>query len=170
MSESATKIQRAILSVTDKTGLVEFARKLSKLGVELISTGGTAKLLRDAGIAVKDISELTGFPEMLDGRVKTLHPMVHGGILHRRENPAHVSSIEEHGIVPIDMIVVNLYAFEKTAAKAGVHFEEIIENIDIGGPSMIRSAAKNFQDVAVVTSASDYDAVASEMMSSHGAL
>jgi phosphoribosylaminoimidazolecarboxamide formyltransferase/IMP cyclohydrolase len=165
-----SKIERAILSVTDKTGLVEFAKKLTAMDVELVSTGGTARLLREAGIAVKDIAELTGFPEMLDGRVKTLHPMVHGGILHRRENPAHVSSIEEHGIVPIDMIVVNLYAFEKTAAKPGVHFEEIIENIDIGGPSMIRSAAKNFQDVAVVTSASDYDAIAKEMKASHGTL
>jgi phosphoribosylaminoimidazolecarboxamide formyltransferase/IMP cyclohydrolase len=165
-----SKIERAILSVTDKTGLVEFAKKLAAMDVELVSTGGTAKLLRDANIVVKDISELTGFPEMLDGRVKTLHPMVHGGILHRRENPAHVSSIEEHGIVPIDMIVVNLYAFEKTAAKPGVHFEEIIENIDIGGPSMIRSAAKNFQDVAVVTSTSDYDGIAQEMKASGGSL
>jgi len=165
-----SKIERAILSVTDKTGLVEFAEQLAAMEVELVSTGGTAKLLREADIAVKDISELTGFPEMLDGRVKTLHPMVHGGILHRRENPAHVSSIEEHGIVPIDMIVVNLYAFEKTAAKPGVHFEEIIENIDIGGPSMIRSAAKNFQDVAVVTSPRDYAAIAEEMKNSHGTL
>ena len=165
-----SKIQRAILSVTDKTGLVEFAKELAAMDVELVSTGGTAKLLRDAGITVKDISELTGFPEMLDGRVKTLHPMVHGGILHRRENPAHVSSIEEHGIAPIDMIVVNLYAFEKTAAKPGVHFEEIIENIDIGGPSMIRSAAKNFQDVAVVTSTDDYEAIAKEMKAHGGAL
>ena len=165
-----SKIQRAILSVTDKTGLVEFAQELAAMDVELVSTGGTAKLLREAGITVKDISELTGFPEMLDGRVKTLHPMVHGGILHRRENPAHVSSIEEHGIAPIDMIVVNLYAFEKTAAKPGVHFEEIIENIDIGGPSMIRSAAKNFQDVAVVTSTSDYEAIAREMKAHHGSL
>ena len=165
-----SKIERAILSVTDKTGLVEFAKHLASMDVELVSTGGTARLLREAGISVKDISELTGFPEMLDGRVKTLHPMVHGGILHRRENPAHVSSIEEHGIVPIDMIVVNLYAFEKTAAKTGVHFEEIIENIDIGGPSMIRSAAKNFQDVAVVTSAGDYNAIAQEMQASGGAL
>jgi len=164
------KIQRAILSVTDKTGLVEFARKLAGLGIELISTGGTAKLLRDSGISVKDISELTGFPEMLDGRVKTLHPKVHGGILHRRENPAHRAAVAEHGIKPIDMVVVNLYAFEKTAAKPGVHFEELIENIDIGGPSMIRSAAKNFQDVAVVTSPADYDAVASELASSGGEL
>ena len=140
-----SKVQRAILSVTDKTGLVDFARKLSALGIELISTGGTAKLLRDSGVTVKDISELTGFPEMLDGRVKTLHPKVHGGILHRREDPKHVAAVAEHGIAPIDMVVVNLYAFEKTAAKPGVAFEELIENIDIGGPSMIRSAAKNFQ-------------------------
>src|SRR5580693_1840888 len=156
MSATQTKIQRAILSVTDKTGLVEFARKLSALGVELISTGGTAKQLRDSGIMVKDISELTGFPEMLDGRVKTLHPKVHGGILHRRENSAHRAAVAEHDIQPIDMVVVNLYAFEKTSAKPGVAFDELIENIDIGGPSMIRSAAKNFQDVAVVTSPSDY--------------
>jgi phosphoribosylaminoimidazolecarboxamide formyltransferase/IMP cyclohydrolase len=164
------KIQRAILSVTDKTGLVEFARKLSGLGVELISTGGTAKLLRDSGIAVKDISELTGFPEMLDGRVKTLHPKVHGGILHRRENPAHRTAVAEHGILPIDMVVVNLYAFEKTAAKPNVLFDDLIENIDIGGPSMIRSAAKNFQDVAVVTSPSDYDQIAEELARSGGEL
>src|ERR1700739_3884970 len=146
------KIHRAILSVTDKTGLVDFAKQLSTMGVELISTGGTAKLLRDSGIAVKDISDLTGFPEMLDGRVKTLHPKVHGGILHRRENAAHRTAVAEHGIQPIDMVVVNLYAFEKTASKPGVPFDELVENIDIGGPSMIRSAAKNFQDVAVVTS------------------
>jgi phosphoribosylaminoimidazolecarboxamide formyltransferase / IMP cyclohydrolase len=169
MSRSTSRIQRAVLSVTDKTGLADFARKLSDLGIELISTGGTAKLLRDSGIAVKDISELTGFPEMLDGRVKTLHPKVHGGILHRRENPAHTAAIAEHGIEPIDMVVVNLYAFEKTAAKPGVAFEELIENIDIGGPSMIRSAAKNFNDVAVVTSAADYPAIAEELARS-GAL
>jgi phosphoribosylaminoimidazolecarboxamide formyltransferase / IMP cyclohydrolase len=164
------KIQRAILSVTDKTGLADFARKLSGMGVELISTGGTAKLLRDSGVPVKDISELTGFPEMLDGRVKTLHPKVHGGILHRRENPAHRSAVAEHGIQPIDMVVVNLYAFEKTAAKPGVPFEELVENIDIGGPSMIRSAAKNFQDVAIVTSPADYNAIAEEMASHGGEL
>src|ERR1700758_3936560 len=120
------KIQRAILSVTDKTGLVEFARKLAGLGVELVSTGGTAKLLRESGITVKDISDLTGFPEMLDGRVKTLHPKVHGGILHRREDSGHRASVAEHGIPAIDMVVVNLYAFEKNAAKPRVHFEEII--------------------------------------------
>jgi phosphoribosylaminoimidazolecarboxamide formyltransferase/IMP cyclohydrolase len=167
---SHRKIQRAILSVTDKTGLVEFARKLASLNVDLISTGGTAKLLRESAIPVKDISELTGFPEMLDGRVKTLHPKVHGGILHRRENAAHRSAVQAHGIQPIDMVVVNLYAFEKTAAKPGVPFEELIENIDIGGPSMIRSAAKNFQDVAVVTSPSEYAAIAEEMAHGGGSL
>ena len=165
-----SRVQRALLSVTDKTGLVDFARQLSGMGVELISTGGTAKLLRDSGIAVKDISELTGFPEMLDGRVKTLHPKVHGGILHRRSEASHRAAVAEHGIQPIDMVVVNLYAFEKTAAKPGVHFEELIENIDIGGPSMIRSAAKNFQDVAVVTSPSDYQAIAEELSKSKGEL
>src|SRR5881409_2449108 len=165
-----SRVQRAILSVTDKSGLVDFARKLASMGVELISTGGTAKLLRESGITVKDISELTGFPEMLDGRVKTLHPKVHGGILHRRENATHRSAVAEHGIQPIDMVVVNLYAFEKTAAKPGVQFEEVIENIDIGGPSMIRSAAKNFQDVAVVTSPADYNAIADEMARSAGTL
>src|SRR5246127_1843207 len=165
-----SKVQRAILSVTDKTGLVDFARKLSALRIELISTGGTAKLLRDSGIRVKDISELTGFPEMLDGRVKTLHPKVHGGILHRREDPKHVAAVAEHGIAPIDMVVVNLYAFEKTAAKPDVKFEELIENIDIGGPSMIRSAAKNFHDVAIVTSPADYDAIADELKRSGGTL
>jgi len=165
-----SKIQRAILSVTDKSGLVDFARRLASMDVELVSTGGTAKLLRDSGLAVKDISELTGFPEMLDGRVKTLHPKVHGGILHRRGEPSHRTAVAEHGIPAIDMVVVNLYAFEKTAAKPGVHFDELIENIDIGGPSMIRSAAKNFQDVAVVTSPADYDAIAAEMARAGGEL
>ncbi len=165
-----SKISRAILSVTDKTGVVEFARELAGMGVELVSTGGTAKLLRDAGVSVMDISELTGFPEMLDGRVKTLHPKVHGGILHIRSNATHVAAVKEHGIQPVDMVVVNLYAFEKTAAKPGVEFQEIIENIDIGGPSMIRSAAKNFQDVAIVTSPADYDAIAAEMAQSGGEL
>jgi phosphoribosylaminoimidazolecarboxamide formyltransferase / IMP cyclohydrolase len=161
-------LRRAILSVTDKSGIAEFARGLEKLGVELVSTGGTAKLLRESGIRVKDISELTGFPEMLDGRVKTLHPRVHGGILHIRENEAHRQAVTEHDIPAIDMVVVNLYAFEKTAAKPGVTFEEIIENIDIGGPSMLRSAAKNFQDVAVVTAPSDYSEILEELRSSGG--
>jgi phosphoribosylaminoimidazolecarboxamide formyltransferase/IMP cyclohydrolase len=170
MSRSGSRIQRAILSVTDKTGLVDFARQLADLGIELVSTGGTAKLLRDSGIAVKDISDLTGFPEMLDGRVKTLHPKVHGGILHRRVNPAHTAAVAAHGIEPIDMVVVNLYAFEKTAARPDVAFEELIENIDIGGPSMIRSAAKNFHDVAVVTSPTDYQAIAEELARAQGTL
>jgi phosphoribosylaminoimidazolecarboxamide formyltransferase / IMP cyclohydrolase len=164
------RIQRALLSVTDKTELVDFSRQLISLGVELISTGGTAKLLRDSGIAVKDISEITGFPEMLDGRVKTLHPKVHGGILHIRDNPQHRAAIAEYAIEPIDMVVVNLYAFEKTASKPGVEFHDIIENIDIGGPSMVRSAAKNFQDVAIVTSPSDYEDIGKEMQSSAGSL
>ncbi len=162
------KIQRAILSVTDKSGLVDFARRLHAMGVELISTGGTAKLLRESGITVKDISDLTGFPEMLDGRVKTLHPKVHGGILHIRSKEEHRAAVKQHDIQPIDMVVVNLYAFEKTASKPGVHFEDIVENIDIGGPSMVRSAAKNFQDVAIVTSPADYDAIAMEMESAGG--
>ena len=161
-----SRIRRAILSVTDKTGLVEFARQLAALNIELVSTGGTARLIRDAGIKVRDISELTGFPEMMDGRVKTLHPKVHGGILHVRANAEHLAAVAEHQIPPIDMVVVNLYAFEKTAAKPGVELPELIENIDIGGPSMIRSAAKNFQDVAIVTSPADYAAIADELAAS----
>jgi phosphoribosylaminoimidazolecarboxamide formyltransferase/IMP cyclohydrolase len=163
-------VRRALLSVTDKTGLVEFAGVLAGLGVDLVSTGGTAKALRDAGLAVKDVAELTGFPEMLDGRVKTLHPGVHGGILHRRDLPEHVAAVTEHGIAPIDMVVVNLYAFEKTAAKPGVTPPELIENIDIGGPSMLRSAAKNFADVAVVSSAADYPALTEELKANDGKL
>jgi len=163
-----SKIQRAIsVSLINRTS--GFRPPTFPIGRGTVSTGGTAKLLRDSGIAVKDISELTGFPEMLDGRVKTLHPKVHGGILHRRADSGHRASVAEHGIEPIDMVVVNLYAFEKTAAKKGVKFEELIENIDIGGPSMIRSAAKNFQDVAVVTSPSDYDGIADEMARSGAA-
>ncbi|MCU1275885.1 MAG: phosphoribosylaminoimidazolecarboxamide formyltransferase / cyclohydrolase [Bryobacterales bacterium] len=159
-------IRRALLSVTDKTGIVDFARRLSELGVELISTGGTAKIVRDCGIPVKDVSEVTGFPEMLDGRVKTMHPLITGGILAIRENPQHVRALEEHGIEPIDMVVVNLYQFEKVAAKTGVTVDELIENIDIGGPTMIRSAAKNFHDVAVVVSPADYRAIYEEMRDS----
>ncbi|MBV8893432.1 MAG: bifunctional phosphoribosylaminoimidazolecarboxamide formyltransferase/IMP cyclohydrolase, partial [Acidobacteria bacterium] len=165
-----SKIQRTLLSVTDKTGIVEFAQQLSSMGVELISTGGTRKLLCECGIRVKDISEFTGFPEMLDGRVKTLHPKVHAGILHRRQDARHRSTVAEHGIEPIDMVVVNLYAFEETAAKPGVNLNELIENIDIGGPSMIRSAAKNFQDVAIVTSPADYPGLAAEMSKNAGEL
>ena len=163
------RIRRALLSVTDKTGLVEFAQALASYGVELVSTGGTARTLREAGLIVKDISELTGFPEMLDGRVKTLHPKVHGGLLYIRGNPEHEAAVAAHCIEPIDMVVVNLYAFEKTAAQAGVAFGHLIENIDIGGPSMVRSAAKNFEDVAIVTRVSDYPALIEEMKSAHGA-
>jgi phosphoribosylaminoimidazolecarboxamide formyltransferase/IMP cyclohydrolase len=163
-------IRRALLSVTDKTGLVEFAKALASHGIELVSTGGTARALREAGLIIRDISDLTGFPEMLDGRVKTLHPKVHGGILHMRDSPEHVASIEAHGIEPIDMVVVNLYAFEKTANKPGVAFSDVIENIDIGGPSMVRSAAKNFEDVAIVTSVGDYGPIAEELATYAGSL
>ena len=139
---SPRTIRRALLSVSDKTGLVDFAKLLASLGVELISTGGTRKALADAGLKVLDISEITGFPEMLDGRVKTLHPRVHGGILHVRDNPKHQATIKEHKILPIDMVVCNLYPFEATRCQAGSTHEEIIENIDIGGPSMVRSASQ----------------------------
>jgi phosphoribosylaminoimidazolecarboxamide formyltransferase / IMP cyclohydrolase len=164
------QIRRALLSVTDKTGLIEFAQALASFGVELVSTGGTARTLRDAGLAVKDISELTGFPEMLDGRVKTLHPRVHGGLLYIRGKAEHEAAVAEHGIQPIDMVVVNLYAFEKTAAQPGVAFGQLIENIDIGGPSMVRSAAKNFEDVAILTRTADYAAIAAELQANHGSL
>ena len=164
------RIRRALLSVTDKTGLADFAKTLADHGVELISTGGTAKALREAGLAVKDISDLTGFPEMLDGRVKTLHPRVHGGLLYIRGNAEHEAAVAAHGIQPIDMVVVNLYAFEKTAAQPGVAFGHLIENIDIGGPSMVRSAAKNFEDVAIVTRVSDYPNLIEELKQTGGAL
>ena len=149
-------IKRALISVTDKTGVVEFAAGLRDLGVEIISTGGTARALHEAGIAVREVSEVTGFPEMLDGRVKTIHPRIAGGVLAIRGNAEHMQSLAEHSIPPIDMVVVNLYAFEKIAAKPGVSMQELIENIDIGGPTMIRAAAKNYQDVAVVASPADY--------------
>ena len=165
LSSDVKQIRRALLSVTDKTGLVDFARVLSGFGVELISTGGTARALREAGLPVMDISELTGFPEMLDGRVKTLHPKVHGGLLYIRGNKEHEAAVAAHAIQPIDMVVVNLYAFEKTAAQPGVAFGHLIENIDIGGPSMVRSAAKNFEDVAIVTRVSDYPDLIQEMKS-----
>jgi len=167
---SIKPIRRALLSVTDKTGLVEFAQALAGHGVELISTGGTATALRAAGLAVRDISDLTGFPEMLDGRVKTLHPLVHGGLLYIRGNAAHEAAVAAHHIQPIDMVVVNLYAFEKTAAQAGVAFGHLIENIDIGGPSMVRSAAKNFEDVAIVTRVADYPALTEELKTNNGSL
>ena len=167
---SLKPVRRALLSVTDKTGLVEFAQTLAGFGVELISTGGTARALGEAGLRVKDISELTGFPEMLDGRVKTLHPLVHGGLLYIRGNREHEAQAAAHGIQPIDMVVVNLYAFEKTRSQPGVAFGHLIENIDIGGPSMVRSAAKNFQDVAIVTRVADYPALIAELEANAGAL
>ncbi|HEX6172377.1 MAG TPA: bifunctional phosphoribosylaminoimidazolecarboxamide formyltransferase/IMP cyclohydrolase, partial [Candidatus Binatia bacterium] len=156
------RIQRALISVSDKKGIVEFSRALSELGVELISTGGTASLLRDNRVAVKDVSEITGFPEMMDGRVKTLHPKIHGGILALRDNPEHVAKMREHGIAPIDLVVVNLYPFEATVARGG-SFDEIVENIDIGGPSMVRAAAKNHRDVAVVVDPEDYPSIVAEL-------
>ena len=164
------KITRALISVSDKTGVVEFAGALAKYGVELLSTGGTAKLLREAGLAVKDVSEFTGFPEMLDGRVKTLHPKVHGGLLGMRGNPEHVATMKAHGIEPIDMVIVNLYPFEATVAKPGCTLEDAIENIDIGGPTMLRSAAKNNADVTVLVDCADYGKVLEEMAATGGAV
>jgi len=161
-----SKVSTALISVTDKSGIVEFARSLKKLGVEILSTGGTARTLRDGGIKVLDISEYTGFPEMMDGRVKTLHPKVHGGLLGRRDNQEDIQMMEKHDIRSIDLVVVNLYQFELTVAKEGCTLEEAVENIDIGGPSMIRSAAKNFKDVTVITDPSDYSRVLQEISES----
>jgi len=163
------KIERAIISVTDKSGVADFAKSLSGFGVEILSTGGTAKAMREGGVTVKDISEYTGFPEMLDGRVKTLHPKVHGGLLGMRDNPEHVKMMQAHGIQNIDLVVVNLYQFEKTVAKEGVTLEEAIENIDIGGPAMLRSSAKNFRDVTVIVDPADYAVVLKEMEETGGA-
>ncbi len=160
-------IKRALISVSDKTGIIEFAEELKKLGVEIISTGGTAKALSDAGIQVINISDITGFPECLDGRVKTLHPKVHGGLLAMRSNPEHMKQINELGIEPIDMVVINLYPFKKTILKDHVELEEAIENIDIGGPTMIRAAAKNYQDVVVIVDPCDYKNVLDEMKASN---
>ncbi len=156
-------VRRAVLSVTDKTGLVEFGKGLQEMGVSLLSTGGTAKALRESGVAITEVSDFTGFPEMLDGRVKTLHPKIHGGILGIRDNPAHVSTMQQHGIEPIDMVVVNLYAFAKTVARPGCTLAEAIENIDIGGPTLIRAAAKNNRFVAVVTDPDDYPEILREL-------
>ncbi|MGB4600047.1 MAG: bifunctional phosphoribosylaminoimidazolecarboxamide formyltransferase/IMP cyclohydrolase [Trichlorobacter sp.] len=162
------RITRALISVSDKTGVVEFSKALADYGVEILSTGGTAKLLRDAGLTVKDVSEFTGFPEMLDGRVKTLHPKVHGGLLGIRSNPEHQAKMQEHGIQPIDLVVVNLYPFEATVAKPDCSLEDAIENIDIGGPTMLRSAAKNNRDVTVLVDCKDYQPVLDEMAASGG--
>jgi phosphoribosylaminoimidazolecarboxamide formyltransferase/IMP cyclohydrolase len=163
-------IRRALMSVTDKSGLVDFAKGLAKFGVKMLSTGGTARTLRESGVEITEVSDYTGFPEMLDGRVKTLHPKIHGGILGIRENSEHVATMARHGIEPIDMVVVNLYAFAKTIAKPGCTLEEAIENIDIGGPTLIRAAAKNSRYVAVVTDPEDYREILGEMGASDGAL
>src|SRR3954469_21755919 len=163
------RITRALISVSDKTGLIDFARGLASHGVELVSTGGTAKAIKDAGLAVKDVSELTGFPEMMDGRVKTLHPKVHGGLLAIRDNKEHAAAMGTHGISPIDLLVVNLYPFEATVAK-GSEYDDCIENIDIGGPAMIRAAAKNHGDVAVVVDGADYAAVLDDLAQYEGSV
>lgn len=163
-------IKRAIISVSDKRGVVEFAKELAGMGVEILSTGGTAKALREAGVAVIEVSDYTGFPEMLEGRLKTLHPKIHGGLLARRSRAEDMDAIERHGIKPIDMVVVNLYPFEETISKEGVTFEKAIENIDIGGPTMLRAASKNYQDVAVVVDPDDYKGIIEEMKASGGVL
>src|ERR1700756_3633495 len=168
MTERLRRVSRALISVSDKSGLVEFARALAVQGIELISTGGTRKALADAGLPVREVSELTGFPEMMDGRVKTLHPKVHGGLLAIRDNKDHAQAMKTHGIAPIDLLVVNLYPFEATVDK-GAALQECIENIDIGGPAMIRAAAKNHDDVAVVVEASDYQSVLDELSAHKGA-
>jgi phosphoribosylaminoimidazolecarboxamide formyltransferase / IMP cyclohydrolase len=164
------KVRRALISVHDKTGVVDFARSLAKLGVEIVSTGGTARLLRESGLSVREVSDVTGFPEMLDGRVKTLHPMIHGGILARRETPEHLAALKRHGIPPIDLVAVTLYPFEATAARPEASREDVIEQIDVGGPAMIRAAAKNAASVAVVTSPSQYEPVLAELNAAGGAL
>src|SRR5258708_2958449 len=161
-------IKRALISVTDKTGVVDFAAGLHDLGVEIISTGGTARALHEGGVVVREVAEVTGFPEMLDGRLKTINPRIAGGGLALRGKPEHMQPLAEHQIPPIDMVVVNLYAFEKVAARKGVSMAELIENIDIGGPTLIRAAAKNYQDVAVVVSPEDYPAILEEMHENDG--
>ncbi|MFI5330238.1 MAG: IMP cyclohydrolase [Desulfobaccales bacterium] len=163
-------ITRALISVTDKSGIVELGKFLAEHNVEILSTGGTAKALREGGVKVIEVSDFTGFPEMLDGRVKTLHPKIHGGILGRRDLASHQEQMARHGIKPIDMVVVNLYQFEQVVAKPGCTLEDAIENIDIGGPAMLRSSAKNYQDVAVVTDPADYAHIMHEMKLGKGAL
>ena len=160
------KIKRALISLTDKSGIEGFAAELESLGVDILSTGGTAERLRQAHVRVVDVSEFTGFPEMLDGRVKTLHPKVHGGILHQRSNPDHLGQCSDHGIEPIDLVAVNLYAFEKTVADPDCSLEAAVENIDIGGPTLLRAAAKNFRDVTVVVDPADYAKILEEISSS----
>src|SRR5688572_27879565 len=165
-----TTLKRALLSVSDKSGLIELARALARYGVELLSTGGTVRSLREAGLAVVEVADYTGFPEMLDGRVKTLHPRIHGGILARRELAAHSEAMSRHDIPPIDLVVVNLYPFARTVANPAVSLDEAIENIDIGGPALVRSAAKNYRDVAVVTDPADYARVLQELTATQGAV
>lgn len=157
------KIERALISLTDKTGIEGFAEELAQLGIEILSTGGTAKKIREAGVEVKDVSEFTGFPEMLDGRVKTLHPKVHGGILNQRANETHQGQCKEHGLENIDLVAVNLYAFEKTVANPDCTLGDAIENIDIGGPTLLRASAKNFNDVTVIVDPADYPQVLAEI-------
>ena len=164
----AAGVKRALISVSNKAGIVDFAKDLADLGIDLVSTGGTAKALRDAGLSVRDISDLTGFPEMMDGRVKTLHPKVHGGILHIRGNAEHEAAVKAHGIEPIDLVCVNLYPFRETVARPGVTEEDAIENIDIGGPSMVRSAAKNFRDVVILVDPADYPRVIQSLRATGG--
>src|SRR6059036_4048914 len=168
MTDLPRRVTRALLSVSDKTGLIEFAKALAGHGVELVSTGGTAKAIAAAGLPVKDVSDLTGFPEMMDGRVKTLHPKVHGGLLAIRDNKEHAEAMKTHGIAPIDLLVVNLYPFEATVDQ-GAGYDDCIENIDIGGPAMIRAAAKNHHDVTVVVEPDDYAALLTELKAHSGA-
>ncbi|MGQ9687841.1 MAG: IMP cyclohydrolase [Desulfobaccales bacterium] len=162
-------ISRALMSVTDKSGLADFGKFLTERGVEILSTGGTAKMLRDHGVPVVEVSDYTGFPEMLDGRVKTLHPKIHGGLLGRRDLAAHREQMAQHGIQPIDLVVVNLYQFEKAVARPGCTLAEAIENIDIGGPTLLRAAAKNYESVTVVVDPADYPAIMEEMKAHQGA-
>jgi phosphoribosylaminoimidazolecarboxamide formyltransferase/IMP cyclohydrolase len=162
-------IKRALLSVTDKSGLVDFGKFLAEHGVEILSTGGTAKMLRENGVPVVEVSDYTGFPEMLDGRVKTLHPKIHGGILGRRDLDSHKEQMAKHGIAPIDLVVVNLYQFEKAVAQPGCTLEEAIENIDIGGPTLLRASAKNYESVTVVVDPADYPKIMQEMKANKGA-
>ena len=164
------KIKRALVSVSDKTGAVQLGQTLHAMGVQILSTGGTARSLQEAGIPVIEVSRYTGFPEMMDGRIKTLHPKIHGALLGKRDNAEHLKQMKTHGIEPIDLVVVNLYPFEKTVAKPDCTLEEAIENIDIGGPTMLRSSAKNYHDVAVVTDPQDYEKIIEEMKKSGGAL
>jgi len=163
-------IERALISVTDKSGISELGNALAGFGVEILSTGGTAKSLSQAGLSIREVSDFTGFPEMLDGRVKTLHPKIHGGILGIRSRPEHIQAMNRHGIVPIDMVVVNLYAFEKTVARSDCTLEEAVENIDIGGPTLLRAAAKNYPFVTVITDPADYPQIVAEMTKSGGSV